>query len=67
MGRSKIVAVITGVIAVLLGVAYLLLVQALDFRGEMVPAPVDLSRLESAEQSRVDVQAFFLVESILRG
>ncbi|MGG6295473.1 hypothetical protein ACQ4M4_13860 [Leptolyngbya sp. AN02str] len=43
MGRSKIVAIITGAIALLLGFAYLLLVQLLDFRGDMVPAPVDVS------------------------
>lgn len=43
MERSKIVAVITGAIAVLLSIAYLLIVQFLDFRGEMVPAPIDLS------------------------
>lgn len=40
MDRGKIVAVITGAISVLLAVAYLLLVQLLDFRGEMIPAPV---------------------------
>ncbi|MEL6159016.1 MAG: hypothetical protein AAFQ40_02045 [Cyanobacteria bacterium J06623_5] len=40
MDRSKIVAVITGVISLLLAIAYLLLVQVLDFRGEMLPAPV---------------------------
>lgn len=39
MDRSKLVAVITGAIALLLGVAYLLVVQLLDFRGEMLPAP----------------------------
>ncbi len=37
--RSKLVAVMTGAIAVLLGIAYLVLVQLLDFRGEMQPAP----------------------------
>ena len=42
MDRSKIVAIITGAIAVLLSVGYLLLVQLLDFRGEMLPAPVDV-------------------------
>lgn len=40
MDRSKIVAIITGVISLLLAVAYLVIVQVLDFRGEMVPAPV---------------------------
>ena len=40
MDRSKIIAISTGVLSVLLAIAYLLLVQVLDFRGEMVPAPV---------------------------
>lgn len=40
MDRSKIVAIATGVLSILLAVGYLLLVQVLDFRGEMVPAPV---------------------------
>lgn len=45
MDRSKIVAIITGAIALLLGIAYLAVVQFLDFRGEMIPAPMDLSSL----------------------
>lgn len=45
MERSKVVAVITGAIALFLGVAYLLIVQLLDMRGEMIPAPQDLSML----------------------
>ncbi|MEO1430459.1 MAG: hypothetical protein AAFV71_15625 [Cyanobacteria bacterium J06633_8] len=40
MDRGKIVAVITGAISILLAVAYLILVQILDFRGEMKPAPI---------------------------
>ena len=40
MDRSKFVAIITGAVSILLAIAYLLLVQVLDFRGEMVPAPV---------------------------
>ena len=40
MERGKIVAVLTGIISVLIAIAYLVLVQLLDFRGEMVPAPV---------------------------
>ncbi len=40
MDRSKLVAVITGAIAIVLSLAYLLVVQLLDFRGEMIPAPV---------------------------
>ncbi|KAB8320508.1 glucose-inhibited division protein A [Tolypothrix campylonemoides VB511288] len=40
MNRGKIVAIITGAISIILAVAYLLLVQLLDFRGEMKPAPM---------------------------
>ena len=40
MDRSKAVAIVTGALSILLAVGYLLLVQVLDFRGEMVPAPV---------------------------
>ena len=40
MDRSKIVAIVTGVISLLLAIGYLVLVQLLDFRGEMVPAPI---------------------------
>ncbi|NJL21771.1 MAG: hypothetical protein HC895_14720 [Leptolyngbyaceae cyanobacterium SM1_3_5] len=43
MDRSKIVAVVTGAIALLLGIAYLIVVQFLDFRGEMLPAPISQS------------------------
>lgn len=39
MDRSKIIAMITGVISLILALAYLLLVTLLDFRGEMLPAP----------------------------
>jgi hypothetical protein len=42
MDRSKIVAIVTGVISLLLAIAYLIMVQILDFRGEMIPAPVSL-------------------------
>ncbi|MGB7250559.1 MAG: hypothetical protein WBC73_16605 [Phormidesmis sp.] len=40
MDRSKAVAIITGALSVLLAIAYLVIVQILDFRGEMIPAPV---------------------------
>jgi hypothetical protein len=40
MDRSKLIAVITGAISLILAIAYLLLVQILDFRGEMLPAPI---------------------------
>ena len=47
MDRSKVIAIITGAIALILSIAYLLVVQILDFRGEMLPAPTDLSVLSS--------------------
>lgn len=47
MDRSKLVAIITGAIALLLSIAYLIIVQLLDFRGEMLPAPVDVSLLRA--------------------
>ncbi len=40
MERKKLVAIVTGVISVLLGLVYLILVQLLDSRGAMIPAPV---------------------------
>ncbi len=40
MTQAKIIAIITGGISLLLAVAYLLIVQILDFRGEMIPAPI---------------------------
>ncbi|HAN75737.1 MAG TPA: glucose-inhibited division protein A [Planktothrix sp. UBA8407] len=40
MERSKIIAYITGGISIILALAYLLIVSLLDFRGEMLPAPV---------------------------
>ena len=47
MNRGKIVAIITGVISILLAVAYLLIVQILDFRGEMKPAPMTQVEIHS--------------------
>lgn len=40
MDRGKVIAIITGVISLIIAIAYLLVVQVLDFRGEMIPAPV---------------------------
>jgi hypothetical protein len=37
--RSKIIPILTGIFSLLLGVLYLVLVQLLDMRGEMIPAP----------------------------
>jgi hypothetical protein len=45
MQRSQWVAVLTGIFAVGLGVGYLILVQILDWRGEMVPAPISMMLL----------------------
>jgi len=40
--RPKWVAIITGALAIALGVGYLLLVQLLDYRGgEFLPAPLE--------------------------
>ncbi|KAB8332620.1 glucose-inhibited division protein A [Scytonema tolypothrichoides VB-61278] len=49
MNRGKIVAIITGAVSIILALGYLLLVQLLDFRGEMKPAPIS----ESSHQSSV--------------
>ena len=42
MDRGKIVAIITGAISIAIAVAYLILVQILDSRGGMIPAPISL-------------------------
>jgi hypothetical protein len=39
--RPQWVAILTGAIALMLGFGYLILVQFLDFRGEMLPAPLE--------------------------
>ncbi len=41
MNRPKITAIITGAIALLLSIIYLVVVQLLDLRGEMIPAPIE--------------------------
>jgi hypothetical protein len=38
MQRSQWLAILMGAISVILGVGYLILVQILDWRGEMLPA-----------------------------
>lgn len=40
MDRGKVIAIITGAISILIAIAYLVIVQLLDFRGEMIPAPI---------------------------
>jgi len=60
MQRSQWISVFTGVVAILLGVGYLILVQVLDWRGgEMLPAPVDLSL---AVQQIVQTQAIIFLK-----
>ena len=41
MDRGKFVAVLTGAISIFLAIVYLAIVQVLDFRGEMIPAPIN--------------------------
>lgn len=38
MNGSKVVAIAAGAISIFLALAYLILVQILDLRGEMIPA-----------------------------
>jgi hypothetical protein len=38
--RPQWVAILTGAISLLLGIGYLILVQLLDFRGDLQPAPL---------------------------
>ncbi len=40
MDRGKFIAVLTGAVSILIALAYLMIVQVLDFRGEMIPAPI---------------------------
>ena len=47
MNRSKIIAYVTGAISILIAIAYLIIVQLLDFRGEMIPAPVSQLIIDS--------------------
>ncbi len=37
---KKVLAIVTGAISLALGIAYLMLVQFLDSRGPMMPAPL---------------------------
>jgi hypothetical protein len=49
MNRSKLTAIITGAISLILAIAYLMLVQLLDLRGEMIPAPIDNLSLQQTQ------------------
>lgn len=57
MERSKIVVILTGAISILLAIAYLVLVQLLDMRGEMKPAPIS-----DFEQSSVTIVSLYNYE-----
>jgi len=46
-GRRRWVAIITGVISVLIGVLYLVLITVLDSRGAMLPPPPEALGLTS--------------------
>lgn len=46
MTRQKIVAIITGAISIILAIAYLVIVQILDYR-DMQPAPIGQIPLEN--------------------
>ena len=41
MDRGKLIAIFTGAISILIAIVYLVIVQLLDFRGEMIPAPIN--------------------------
>jgi hypothetical protein len=62
MDKGKIVAIVTGAISILIAIAYLVLVQLIDFRGEMIPAPI--SQLTVHSQKRCSA---VLRDSPLRG
>jgi hypothetical protein len=65
MDRGKLIAILTGVISIVLALAYLLLVQLLDLRGEMIPAPVSyLPQGIEIASGRV-IQMFLLIPQIL--
>lgn len=61
MNRSKIVAIITGAISIILALVYLLIVQLLDLRGEMKPAPLSQYQQVVIAQSYPTVQQFSLI------
>jgi len=48
MERSKLVAIITGAISIILAILYLILVQILDYR-DMQPAPISQQSVVSSQ------------------
>lgn len=47
--RGRWVAVVTGALSVLIGVAYLVLITVLDSRGPLLPPPPEALGLSAAE------------------
>ncbi|MFN6518213.1 MAG: hypothetical protein RMY29_027520 [Nostoc sp. CreGUA01] len=58
MNRSKLVAILTGAISVILAIAYLILVQLLDYR-DMKPAPIS-----QFDQAPVIISHFWQIDKI---
>jgi hypothetical protein len=58
MERSKLIAILTGAISVILAIAYLILVQLLDYR-DMKPAPIS-----QFNQAPVIISFFWLIDKI---
>ncbi|MEA5603862.1 hypothetical protein [Nostoc sp. UHCC 0252] len=58
MERSKLIAILTGAISVILAIAYLILVQLLDYR-DMKPAPIS-----QFDQAPVIISVFRQVDKI---
>ncbi|MGH1396101.1 MAG: hypothetical protein ACRAVC_19035 [Trichormus sp.] len=57
MNRSKLVAIITGAISILLAIAYLIVVQILDYR-DMQPAPISQIHQLSTDFALVIISVF---------
>ncbi|MBD2517872.1 glucose-inhibited division protein A [Nostoc sp. FACHB-973] len=60
MSRSKLVAILTGAISVILAIAYLILVQLLDYR-DMKPAPIS-----QFDQAPVIISNFWQIDKIAK-
>ncbi|MBN3909796.1 MAG: glucose-inhibited division protein A [Nostoc sp. NMS1] len=58
MERSKLIAILTGAISIILAIAYLILVQLLDYR-DMKPAPISQS-----DQVPVIISVFRQIDKI---
>ncbi|MEH2137288.1 hypothetical protein [Nostoc sp.] len=58
MERSKLIAILTGAISVILAIAYLILVQLLDYR-DMKPAPIS-----EFEQAPTIISVFWQIDKI---